>query len=344
MVGASRERMKITRSSIALLAMLLAPVVARSQPSISSTPPGAFLTLAQLRAEYANPAGHIARIYGVDVYYVDQGHGPAILMIHGSASSLHTWDGVAAKLVDHYRVIRYDVPGQGLSGPISDAAAAQVKPADIAAGLLERLGVRQATVVGVSSGGTLAVQLAAAYPDLVNRVVLSNAPSDPVVTTHLQQPPTFVALQAQARATHFQSRAFWNAFLDFFSGDPARISPAVRRQYYDMNRRVPEPNALSLVAKVADHPAAVAAMAAVRGPVLLIWGGADPLLPVAAAHTLAGYLTGAQVSLIILPDVGHYPPLEVPARFAMLLRAYIEAATPQAALSDRAGMLIVAMA
>lgn len=291
-------------------------------------PAGPYLTLAQLREKYADPAGHIAHIDGVDVYYMDQGHGPAILLIHGSASTLHSWDGVAARLVDHYRVIRYDIPPDGLSGPVSDAVAAHVKPADIAAGLLAMLGVHHATVVGVSSGGTLAVQLTAAHPDLVTRLVLSNAPADPVVTARLAEPPNFAALIAQSKLTHFRSQAFWNAFLDYFSGDPARISPAIRAQYYDFNRRVPEPHPFALWGLVADHKSAVADMAAVRGPVLLIWGGADPLLTVPTAHALEGYLTGAQVSLIVMPDVGHYPPLEAPARFATLLRADIEAATP----------------
>lgn len=64
----------------------------------------------------------------------------------------------------HYRVIRYDVPGLGLSDDVPDSVVAATTPAEIAEGLLAQLGVKKVTVVGVSSGGTLGVFLAAKQP------------------------------------------------------------------------------------------------------------------------------------------------------------------------------------
>jgi pimeloyl-ACP methyl ester carboxylesterase len=286
------------------------------------------LTLEALRQKYALPGAHIAPIGGLDVYYMDEGSGPAILMIHGSVSSLRTWDGVAARLKRHYRVIRYDIPPQGLSGPVSDEAAAKLKPIDIPIALLDRLGVRKVTVMGVSSGGTMGMFLAAARPDLVDRLILSNTPSDPVTTTQLVESDEFKAAQAQAAKTHFQSQHFWNLFLDYFSGDPRHYSPALREQYYDMNRRTPEKHEIALVAVVADHAKAVAAMSAVKAPTLLIWGAADPLLTPKSANVLEGYLTGTQVSKVFLTGVGHYPPLEAPDRFTDVALAFLQAAAP----------------
>jgi pimeloyl-ACP methyl ester carboxylesterase len=69
-------------------------------------------------------------------------------------------------------------------------------------------------------------------------------------------------------------------------------------------------------------------MKAVKAPTLLIWGAKDLLLPVPAGKALAGYLSGTDVSMMVMPDVGHYPPLESPERFAKILEAYMEAATP----------------
>ena len=143
--------------------------------------------------------------------------------------------------------------------------------------------------------------------------------------------PEFEAAQREARETGFQNQRFWNAFLDFFSGVPSRLDAGIREQYYDINRRTPEKNYTALTGLVRDHEKATAAMASVRCPTLLIWGARDQLLPPAAAATLAGYLKNTEVSKIILPDVGHYPPLEVPARFAQLLLAYVEVATPDSA-------------
>jgi pimeloyl-ACP methyl ester carboxylesterase len=292
--------------------------------------PADYLTLEQLRGKWGDPAGRIALIGGVEVYYKDEGRGPAILMVHGSQSTLKTWDHVAAPLVARgYRVIRYDVPPQGLSGPVSEEAARRLQPVDIAEGLLAQLGVSRITFVGVSSGGTLGIFLAAKRPELVERLVLSNNPADTVSTAHQVYPPAFAEAQRRAKqAGGFRSQAFWDAFLDYYAGVPSRFDRGIREQYYDVNRRVTEPNYYALAAVVADQPKAKAAMAAVRAPVLLLWGARDALLLPPAADALASYLTQAQVSKIMLPDVGHYPPLEVPTRYAQVVAAWIEAATP----------------
>lgn len=310
----------------AMAAALLA--LTASLPAAAADPAQPRLTVEQLRAKYGDRHGYVATIGGVEVYYKDEGAGPALLMVHGSVSSLNTWDGIVARLKGRYRIIRYDVPPGGLSGSVSDAAAAAVRPTDIAEGLLAQLGVTHITFIGVSSGGTLGVFLAAKRPDLVDRLIIANTPADPVSTAHLRPSPAFEAAQKEAKATGFQSRQFWDLFHDYFSGDPKRISPGVREHYYDINRRGPEANPIALVAQVADHAKALDAMAHVTAPTLLIWGGADPLLPAPAMDTLAGYLTHAPVSKLLLPDVGHYPPLEVPDRFATLIAAYVEAVTP----------------
>lgn len=334
---------------LALPLLVLAPALARAGPAApvragpggtlipSATPSttAPWLSLDQLRARYGDRAGQTTDIGGVEVYYKDEGRGPAILLIHGSASSLKTYDGLAGDLARSYRVIRYDIPPQGLSGPVSDEALAKLKPTDIPERLLAKLGVKTATVVGVSSGGTMAVQLAARRPDLVNRLILSNAPADQVRPDDRTLTPALRGAIEEYKRLGYQSEAYWQAFLDFYAGSPARYDAGYRRQIYDMNRRAPRANVVGLVAVVEDHEKAVAAMNAVRGPVLLIWGGADPLLPYSAMEVLAGYLRNAEVSKIRLPDVGHYPPMEIPHRYAQLVRAYIEAAVPDDAPAKR---------
>jgi pimeloyl-ACP methyl ester carboxylesterase len=311
----------------ALAAGVLAALSTVRADGTAPLPHQGTLTLSQLRAHYGDQTGRIADIDGIGVYYKDEGRGPAILLVHGSAGSLTTFDEVVALLRRHYRTIRYDVPGQGLSDDVSDAAA-KLEPADIAAKLLLRLGIHKVTAVGNSSGGSLCVYLAAKYPDYVERLVLANTPADPVDTSKMRQPQDFIDAQREARETHFQSERFWELFLTYFAGDPSRVTPRIRQEFYDFNRRVPHANALALVAKVADHARAVDALGRVKAPTLLVWGARDPLLTPASADVLAGYLTQASVSKLMLPDVGHYPPIEVPVRFAAIVAAYIEAVTP----------------
>jgi pimeloyl-ACP methyl ester carboxylesterase len=95
-----------------------------------------------------------------------------------------------------------------------------------------------------------------------------------------------------------------------------------------MNRRAPEKNQRSLVSLTSDHARVVDMLAQVTSPTLLVWGERDLLLTPPTADALAGYLTHADVSKVMLPDVGHYPTMEAPDRFAAIVANYIEMVTP----------------
>jgi pimeloyl-ACP methyl ester carboxylesterase len=248
-----------------------APPFAAAAPAAPAQAP-TYLTLQELRARYGEAGARTTTIQGVEVYYKDEGSGPAILMVHGSLSTLRTYDGVAARLKDRYRIIRYDIPPLGLSGPVPDAVAqAHVRPEAVAAELLDRLGVKSVTAVGVSSGGTMVSFLAAARPELVERLIIANAPSDPVNTAPMKLSAALAreeALPGGGAQGGYKRRAFWDAFFDFFAGEPERISPALRDEYYDINRRVPERNSVALTAIVADNAFTRAALGKVTCPVL----------------------------------------------------------------------------
>jgi pimeloyl-ACP methyl ester carboxylesterase len=286
------------------------------------------LSLAELRATWANPADKFLTIDGVDVCYRDEGQGPAIVLIHGSSSTLRTYDAMTAILKDRYRVIRYDNPPLGLSGPVPDAVVGKLRPSDLPARLLKHLGIASATVVGVSSGGTTGTFLAAEHPALVERLVVSNAPAAIVDMSRLVRGPSLTKAEETyglyGDATRPKPRHYWRTYWDFYAEDPARISEAIIDQFFDFNRRVPEKNATALIGVVADQQKAIAAADAVTAPVLVLWGSADPLLPgPAAADVLARRFIKAPVTTVLMPDVNHYPPIEAPARVAAFVEAFI---------------------
>jgi pimeloyl-ACP methyl ester carboxylesterase len=317
-----------------LLALLFAALFAPSTSaagSESDAPPR--LSLQALRELYRSPLDRVVDIEGVEVYYRDEGRGPAVLLIHGSQSTMRTYDGLANRLRDRFRVVRYDVPPNGLSGPIPESALGRLRPSDVPARLLATLGIGKASVVGVSSGGTTGIFLAAEHPQLVERLVISCAPADPVDMSTLRKTPAM--LEAERRHGDYMDygrtkpRAFWRTYVDFYSAEPGRISDAVVQQMYDFTRRNPERHATALTGVVADQPKAIAAMNAVRQPVLLLWGAADPLLPPSAAHVLARHLRNASVSMLMIPDASHYPPIEIPDRYAAILETYLTQVTPR---------------
>ena len=320
---------RITGLRVLLGIALLAQPAPAAAPEADAPPR---LSLPELRERYRSPLDRVLEMEGIEVYYRDEGRGPAVLLIHGSQSTMRTYDELASRLSGRFRVVRYDVPPNGLSGPIPESALGKLRPSDVPARLLAKLGIGKASVVGVSSGGTTGIFLAAEHPQLVERLVVSCAPADPVDMSTLRKSPAM--LEAERRHGDYMDysrtkpKAFWRTYVDFYSAEPGRISDAVVQQMYDFTRRVPERHTTALTGVVADQPKAIAAMNAVRQPVLLLWGAADPLLPPAAAHVLARHLRNASVSILMVPDASHYPPIEIPARYAAILETYLNQVTP----------------
>ncbi|ELP69035.1 alpha/beta fold hydrolase [Streptomyces turgidiscabies] len=109
------------------------------------------------------------------VHYKRAGHGPPVLLLHGSASSLHHFADVAALLAPSYDVIRPDLPGWGLTGARDDRDYRVPTYAATVARFLDVLGVRRCAVVGNSLGGNIAWNLAVDRPERVSHLVLVNA-------------------------------------------------------------------------------------------------------------------------------------------------------------------------
>jgi len=116
------------------------------------------------------------KVNGVELRVIDEGEGPALLLLHGFAGSAESWDDVARKLTSRYRVIRVDLLGHGGSSAPQDPRryALPLMAADLA-GLLDHLAVPKACVVGYSLGGRVALHLALSAPEKVAALVLESA-------------------------------------------------------------------------------------------------------------------------------------------------------------------------
>ncbi|GAA4905576.1 pimeloyl-ACP methyl ester carboxylesterase [Nonomuraea thailandensis] len=99
---------------------------------------------------------------------------PALLLVHGSASSVRSWDPMVPLLTGSHRVLRIDLLGHGRSAKPDDRSYATPDQARRAGEALDRLGVRQAVVAGHSSGGVVATALAELRPGLVTALALVN--------------------------------------------------------------------------------------------------------------------------------------------------------------------------
>jgi pimeloyl-ACP methyl ester carboxylesterase len=135
------------------------------------------------------PAGFIERkveVNGIGINYVRGGHGPTLLLLHGYPQTWYTWDHILPALAQHYTVVAPDLPGAGLSDAPAPAAdyTKKAMAADIYA-LMVKLGLsHDIRIVAHDIGTTVAYPYAAAHPDDVVKLVLSEAPiPDPTIYT-----------------------------------------------------------------------------------------------------------------------------------------------------------------
>ena len=131
-------------------------------------------------AAVTEPGGRIVSLPGGDMEVVEKGPrgGSPIVLIHCFTCAINWWDGVMPRLDRDHRVIAIDLLGHGGSEKPSSGYSIE-NQASLVAGVLGRLGVRDAEVVGHSLGGPVSIALAEQSPRLVNRLVaIDSIPDD----------------------------------------------------------------------------------------------------------------------------------------------------------------------
>ncbi|QKW25827.1 alpha/beta fold hydrolase [Streptomyces seoulensis] len=237
---------------------------------------------------------------------------PALLLIHGTASSTRSWDALVPLLTSSHRVIRIDLLGHGRSAKPDDRSYALPDQAHRVGVALDRLRVEHAVVVGHSSGGVVSVALAEQRPDLVTALVLVNTgpsldafiPSPSSSSGFSQWPPTDEQLLGFA-STGF-SRPGYRIPLELLD-DVRRMTPHSLTATMQATRAYLEQRALP------DR------LAALGKPLLVIFGADDRRWRSSSAADYRA-VPGARVEL--LPGLGHSPILEDPARTATPLLAF----------------------
>lgn len=220
------------------------------------------------------------------------GDGPGVVLIHGTNLDRRMWDGEVAWLQQHARVIRYDLRGQGAS---DDPTRAYSNHADLIS-LLDELGEREVTLIGLSAGAQVALDVALEAPERVRRMVLASPSLSGYVPDEM--PPFFTDLGAALQAQDFQ-RANEVLLASPIMSVPPEFADLVQTMVVDNTRLWSLP--YSLLEQVS--PPALERLEAVR-PSTLVLVGADDL---AAIHDQARLLAQrmADARLVTLPGGGH---------------------------------------
>jgi len=130
-----------------------------------------------LERKYTNEASQFVTVGDSRIHYRDEGpaDAPVLLLLHGSYSSLHTWDRWVDELDEEFRLVRLDMPGFGLTGPRSEGTHTLSYLVETIGDFCNELALTDVAVAGSSLGGGVAWRVTVAFPDLVSRLVLINA-------------------------------------------------------------------------------------------------------------------------------------------------------------------------
>ena len=278
---------------------------------------------ASLEARYANGPQDFVEAAGLRLHVRDTGPrgAPAVILLHGLGASLHTWETWAQALAIDHRVVRYDLPGAGLTGADPTGDYSDERGMQILIALMDHLGLQRASLIGHSMGGRLAWRFAAQHPGRVDKLVL-------VAPDGFESPGFEYGKQPDIPATlklmqYVLPKALLRMSLAPAYADPAALTGELTTRYHDL-MLAPGVRA-AMIARmeqsVLKDP--VPTLQTIQAPTLLVWGEQDAMIPVGNA---ADYLRAMpRATLATFPRVGHLPQEETPAVALPAIRAFLAA-------------------
>ena len=297
---------------LAALILVLAVVwVVRTEPVVG--PVGGWMSAAGVAPAFVD-------IGGVRVRYVRKGSGPAVVLVHGFASSLFTWKDVLPALAENHEVVAIDLPGFGGSD-IPRPLDGSTYPAVVFA-VMDRLAIDRAAIVGNSLGGSVAVAMAAARPERVSALVLIDSagfnfdPGDrPALLRLIAAPGVGAALEKLPLRRRLVAAGLEQVFFD-----DTRVTEERIDEYAAPMMR---PGATQAAAELlaGQGPPFVDVVRGVRAPALVLWGRDDAWIPVAHAQRFTEAIPASKA--VILESCGHVPQEERPVEVGTLIAHFL---------------------
>ena len=260
-----------------------------------------------------------AEVGGARLAYEIAGAGHPLVLLHAGVADRRLWDDQFAASAARLRVVRYDLRGFGGS----TLPPAPFAPHEDLLGLLDALGLARAHLVGLSLGGTTALDATLAAPARAAGLVLTCAsPSGAPASDDLKAGWRAVDERFEAGDVAGAIELELRMWVDGPGRAPGAADPAVRERVRVMEEALfaraavePSPPAREL------DPPALARLGEVRAPTLVIVGDRDYPEKIAHARRLAAEIP--QARLEIVPGVAHMVNLEAPATFNRLVLDFL---------------------
>ncbi len=295
------------------------------------------IPFADLKKKYANQESEFVKLdNGMVVHLRDEGpsDAPAIILLHGSSSSLHTWDDWTKRLSTEYRIIRFDQAGHGLTGPHPTDCYSGTCFADVVGKIANNRGLSKFILGGNSMGGWVSWEYAKAHPErLVGLILVDAAGAPDAAPKSLPIGFRIMAMPGINRlATVITPRSLVEKSLRQSVSKPDYITDKEVDLYWELLRRQGNRDATikrTAARKGLMQPQGKAAPT-LAIPSLIMWGEEDKLIPVQATKWFETHLP--QHATVIYPGTGHLPMQEVAEKSADDVKKWISTLPPIAAI------------
>jgi pimeloyl-ACP methyl ester carboxylesterase len=249
----------------------------------------------------------------VDLEYVESGQGPVVVLLHAYPLDASMWDAQRASLSDRFRVIAPHLRGFGGS-PLGDDAPNLNPVADDVAALMDRLGIEQAGVVGLSLGGYVAMAMLRRHRPRIQALAL--------IDTKATADDNAGRSKRERIADTLDAEGSVRVLLDeAVPGLLGATTHATRPEVLDQVRTIVsgvDPAAAAWMQRaMATRPDSVATLEDFDGPTLVVVGAEDGVTPPEQAEIMFDALPDSE--LAVLPECGHLSALERPDDIAELL-------------------------
>ena len=272
------------------------------------------IPLKDLKAKYTNEASSFIAVDGMDVHYRDEGNKEdsiPIVLIHGTAASLHTFDVWADSLKKSNRVIRMDLPAYGLTGPFPDRNYSMPHYTSFIKNFLSALNIKQCILAGNSLGGQIAWNFTLEQSEMVTKLILIDAAGYPMISKGV--PIAFKMARVPVMRnllTYLTPRFIVRASIENVFFDKLKVTDALVDRYFELTLRKGNRQAFADRLNAAADNSSYININRIQQPTLILWGANDLLIPVENAYKFHSYLPND--TLVILDNSGHTPMEESP--------------------------------
>jgi pimeloyl-ACP methyl ester carboxylesterase len=254
-------------------------------------------------------------VSGLRIAYERRGSGPAVVLLHGFVGDgCSTWSPQLEDLSGDFTVVAWDAPGAGRS---ADPPATFRSPdyADCLAAFVSALGLGRPHVVGLSSGGVFALELAGRHPDVVRSLVLAGGYAG--WAGSLGPAAAEQRLQFCLHAADLPPGEFVDALLPSMFADPSAGYAAE----FGASMRGFSPAGFRSMARSCAEADLRHVLGGLGVPTLVLHGEHDVRARRAVADALHDAIPGSR--LVVLPGAGHVSSLEAPRQFTREVRDFL---------------------